>query len=139
MAEPGLHAAAPHHLPVFISGADGSDPMMIFTGVMLLGLVVAFGLIFLRIHTLPERLAHRTHKLQFEIVAVLGLLSLLTHVHLFWVIGLLLALIDIPDLTGPMRRMAGSAEKLAGLPPGDGDTLREPGETRPRAHDAREG
>ena len=92
---------------------------------MLLGIVLAFGLLFLRIHTLPERLAHRGHKLQFEIVAVLGLLALFTHIHLFWVVGLLLALIDIPDFTGPMRRMAGSAEKLAGLPPGAGDTLQD--------------
>jgi hypothetical protein len=85
-------------------------------------MVVAFGLVFLRIHTLPERMAHRGHKLQFEIVAVLGLLALFTHQHAFWVAGLLLALIDIPDFTGPMRRMAGSAEKIAGLPPGAGDT-----------------
>lgn len=126
MAEPGLNPEAPHHLPLFVAGADGSDPMLVVTGVLLLGLVLAFGLVFLRIHTLPERLAHRGNKLQFEIVAVLGLLALLTHVHLFWVIGLLLALIDIPDFTGPLRRVAGSAERLAGLPPGEGDTLPGP-------------
>jgi hypothetical protein len=40
--------------------------------------------------------------------------------HIFWVIGLLLALIDIPDFGQPLRRMAGSLEKLAGLPPGEG-------------------
>lgn len=118
-------APMPHHLPFFIPGPDGSDPLLTITGLMLLGIVLAFGLLFLRIHTLPERLAHRGHKLQFEIVAVLGLLALFTHIHLFWVVGLLLALIDIPDFTGPMRRMAGSAEKLAGLPPGAGDTLQD--------------
>jgi hypothetical protein len=72
---------------------------------------------------LPERMAHRTHKLQFEIVAVLGLLALFTHMHIFWVAGLLLALVDLPDFTGPLRRIAGSAEKAAGLPPGAGDTI----------------
>ena len=59
--------------------------------------------------------------MQFEIVAVLGLLALFTHVHLFWVIGLLLALIDIPDFTGPLHRTAAASGKLAGLPPGDCD------------------
>lgn len=54
-------------------------------------------------------------KLQFEVVAVLGLLSLFTHVHLFWVAGLLLALIDLPDFTTPLRRMAGALEKLSGI------------------------
>jgi len=47
-------------------------------------------------------------------VAVLGLISLFTHMHIFWIIGLLLALIDLPDLMSPLRRIADSVEKLAG-------------------------
>ena len=128
------HPAAPHHLPFYLPGPDGSDPVMVGAGVFLLGAVVAFGLLFLRLHTLPERMAHSEHKMQFEIVAVLGLLALFTHMHIFWVAGLLLALIDIPDFTGPIRRIAGSAELIAGLPPGTGDTIAGP----PVAHDAAE-
>ena len=52
-----------------------------------------------------------------EIVAVLGLLALFTHIHLFWVAGLLLALIEIPDVWNPLRRMAGALDKIAGIPP----------------------
>jgi hypothetical protein len=77
-------------------------------------------------------MAHRSKKLQFEVVAVLGLLALFTHMHIFWVIGLLLALIDLPDFTGPMRRIAGSAERIAGLPPGTGDAV----DDSPMAHGA---
>src|SRR5258705_10093685 len=62
-------------------------------------------------------MAHKSQKLQFEIVAVLGLLELFTHNHLFWVIGLLLAMIDLPDFSTPLRRIAGSVEKIAGVPP----------------------
>jgi hypothetical protein len=116
-----MHPAAPHHLPFFLPQPDGSDPVMMGTGIFLVGAVLTFGVVFLRLHTLPERLAHRGHKLQFQVVAVLGLLALFTHVHLFWVAGLLLALVDFPDFTGPMRRIAGSTERLAGLPPGAGD------------------
>ncbi len=108
-----LHPAAPHHLPSFIPGADGSDGLMLITAGILLVAVLSFGLLFLRLHTLPERMAHRTHKLQFEIVAVLGLLALLTHTHAFWVAGLLLALVDIPDFLGPVRRIADSSERIA--------------------------
>jgi hypothetical protein len=133
---PATHPAAPHHLPFFLPGADGSDPVLVGTGLFLLAAVLAFGLIFLRLHTLPERMAHRGQKLQFEIVAVLGLLALFTHMHIFWVAGLLLALIDIPDFTGPMRRIAGSTEKLAGLPPGAGDTTEGAPRPGPHAHDA---
>lgn len=112
-APTNIHPAAPHHLPAFIPGPDGNDGLMWLTGFMLLAAVLAFGLLFLRLHTLPERMAHRTHKLQFEIVAVLGLLALFTHVHAFWVAGLLLALIDIPDFLSPVRRIADASERMA--------------------------
>jgi hypothetical protein len=132
------HPAAPHHLPFFLPGPDGSDPVLIGTGVFLALAMVAFGLLFLRLHTLPERMAHRGHKLQFEIVAVLGLIALFTHMHIFWVAGLLLALIDLPDFTGPMRRIAGSTEKMAGLEPGKGDTVVDAEAIQPPGHSAEE-
>ena len=112
-----LNPAAPHHLPAFIPGPDGTDVWMTVMAVFLIGAVLGVGLLFLRLHTLPERIAHKSHKLQFEIVAVLGLLALFTHMHIFWVIGLLLALIDIPDFGGSLSRMARSLEKMAGTPP----------------------
>jgi hypothetical protein len=64
-------------------------------------------------------MAHKSQKLQFEFVAVLGLISLFTHMHVFWVAGLLLALIDIPDFGGPLRSIAGSVEKIADATPGE--------------------
>jgi hypothetical protein len=67
-------------------------------------------------------MAHKSQKLQFEIVAVLGLLALFTHNHLFWVIGLFLAMIDLPDFSSPLRRIAGSVEKMAGVPPEEDPT-----------------
>jgi len=115
-----LNPAAPHHLPSFITAPGETDVLMVVVGVFLLIAVLAVGLLFLRLHTLPERMAHKSHKLQFEIVAVLGLLALFTHMHIFWVAGLLLALIDIPDFGNPLRRMAGSLEKIAGMEPGEG-------------------
>jgi hypothetical protein len=60
---------------------------------------------------------------------VLGLLSLFTHNHLYWVIGLFLAMIDLPDFSTPLRRIAGSVEKMAGVPP-------EPDPTEPSVGDA---
>jgi hypothetical protein len=115
-----LHPAAPHHLPAFITAPGETDVLMTVVAVLLVVAVLAIGNLFLTVHTLPERIAHKSKKLQFEIVAVLGLLALFTHVHLFWVAGLLLALIDIPDFGGALGRMAGSLEKLAGIPPGKG-------------------
>src|SRR5215212_4692680 len=109
-----MHSAAGHDLPVFITPPGETDVWMVGMAIFLVVAVLAVGILFLRLHTLPERMAHKGHKLQFEIVAVLGLLALFTHMHIFWVAGLLLALIDLPDFGTPLHRMAGSLERLAG-------------------------
>src|SRR5437763_1976158 len=113
-----LHPAASHHLPWFVPGPDGSDGLMVFTGIFLLGAVLAFGVLFFRLHTLPEQIAHKGHKIQFEIVAVLGLISLFTHMHIFWIAGLLLAMVDLPDFGTPIRTIADSVERIADGAPG---------------------
>jgi hypothetical protein len=115
-----FHPAATHHLPAFITAPGGTDVLMVAVSIILVFSILLFGSLFFRLHTMPERMAHRGHKIQFEIVAVLGLLALFTHIHLFWVAGLLLALIDIPDFSGSLSRIAGSTEKLAGIGPGEG-------------------
>ncbi len=123
------HPAASHHLPWFLTAPGDSDILFTITTIIVLLVVFGLGTVFFRLHSLPERLGHK--KLQFEIVAVLGLLSLFTHVHLFWVAGLLLALIDLPDFQTPLRRIATSLDKLSGT---DNPAEAEPGPTGARAH-----
>src|SRR5690242_13398598 len=115
-----LHPKAAHHLPLFITQPGETDVLMVVLAVFLLFTVVMFGVFYFWLHSLPERLAHKSQKIQFEIVAVLGLISLFTHMHIFWIAGLLLALIDLPDFSSPLNRIAGSVEKIAG--PGDEKT-----------------
>jgi hypothetical protein len=112
-----LHPAAPHHLPSFITAPGETDILMVVVGLILLAAILFVGNVYLKIHSLPERMAHKSQKLQFEIVAVLCLLALFTHNHLFWVIALLLALVDLPDFSTPLRSIAGSVQKMAGIPP----------------------
>jgi hypothetical protein len=109
---PAQHPAASQHLPWFLTAPGDSDVLMIVTAVVLVATVFALGVVFFKLHSLPERLGHK--KLQFEIVAVLGLLSLFTHIHAFWVAGLLLALIDLPDFLTPLKRIASSLEAATG-------------------------
>jgi hypothetical protein len=59
-------------------------------------------------------MAHRTNKVQLQFVAVLALLALFTHNHVFWIAALLLALVELPDFSTPMTSMALSLEKLSG-------------------------
>ncbi len=115
-----LHPTATEHLPAFITAPGETDVLMVAMAIILVLAILVFGSLFFRLHTMPERMAHRSQKLQFEIVAVLGLLALFTHIHLFWVAGLLLAMIDIPDFGGSLSRIAGSTEKIAGFKPGEG-------------------
>jgi multisubunit Na+/H+ antiporter MnhF subunit len=112
-----LNPVATHHLPAFITAPGETDVLMVVTAIILVLSILAFGILFLRLHTLPERLAHKSQKIQFEIVAVLGLLALFTHIHAFWVAGLLLALVDFPDFGSFLGRIAGSVEKIAGVRP----------------------
>jgi len=114
------HPIATHHLPGFITSPGETDVLMVVMAFILLAAVLGFGILFLRLHSLPERMAHRTHKIQFEIVAVLCLIALFTHLHIFWIAALLLAMIDLPDFGTSLSRIAGAAEKVAGIPPGEG-------------------
>ena len=111
------HPAASHELPAFITGPGETDVLMVVMSLVLVLAVVMFGILFLRLHTLPERMAHKSKKMQLEIVAVLGLIALFTHMHIFWIAGLLLATIDLPDFGNSLGRIAASSEKMAGITP----------------------
>ena len=93
---------------------------MVVMAIILLLFVLMVGVLYFRLHALPERFAHK--KVQFEIVCVLALLAMFTHMHIFWIAGLLLALIDFPDFSGLFRRIAGSTEKIASKNPREGQS-----------------
>ena len=107
-----LHPMTPHHLPFYIAKPGETDVLMIVMGLFLILVILGVGNLYLHLHSLPERMAHKGQKLQFELVAVLGLISLFTHMHIFWIAGLLLALVDLPDFSTPLTRIAGSVEKI---------------------------
>jgi flagellar basal body-associated protein FliL len=113
MMSDALHPLAAHHLPLFITPPGETDVLMVVMIVFIIGIILVVGNLYLRLHSLPERMAHRAHKLQFEIVAVLALLALFTHNHLYWVAALLLALVRIPDFWTPLTTMAEAQEKIA--------------------------
>jgi hypothetical protein len=105
--------AKPEHVPFFITGPGQSDVLFGLVALVLIGAVLAAGVLFFWLHSLPERMVH--NRAQFDLVAVLALLSLFTHIHAFWVAALLLALIKFPnfsvtDVSGPLDRIASSLE-----------------------------
>jgi hypothetical protein len=80
----------------------------------LIATVISVGVIYLRLHALPEHMAHRTNKVQLQFVAVLALIALFTHNAVFWIAALLLALVELPNFSTPMNSIALSLEKLSG-------------------------
>lgn len=126
-----LHPEAVHHLPPFITPPGATDWWLVAMGIFLLAMVVGIGVFYLKLHALPEHMAHRGQKVQYEIVAVLALIALFTHNHAFWIVGLLLAMIPIPDFATPLASMARSLGRMAGgpvddVPPAD-DPDKRPG------------
>lgn len=110
-AEP--HAAAIEHLPIFITAPGQTDVLFNIMAVFLVVLLLLAGNFYLRLHALPEHMAHGTSKVQLQLVAVLSLIALFTHSHLYWILALLLAMVQLPDFSTPMDSMARSLEKLA--------------------------
>ncbi len=117
MTDSLLHPVAIHHLPPFVTAPGETDVLFVVMALFVLLAVIGIGLFYFKLHALPEHLAHRGQKIQFQLVAVLGLLALFTHNHAFWIAGLLLALVPLPDFTTPLGSMARSLERLAeGVP-----------------------
>jgi hypothetical protein len=110
-----LHpAASGHHLPSFITGPGEIDVLMVLSAIFLVVFVFFLGVLYFRLHALPDRFA--LNRAQYEVVCVLSLLALVTQKYLFWIAALVLALIKLPNFSkDPISRIAGSIEKAAGL------------------------
>ena len=132
---PVHNPAAPEHLPFYLPGADGSDPLLVITALILIAATLVIGVIYFRLHALPEQLGHR--KLQFEVCAVLALISLFTHEHIYWIIALILALVDLPDFTSPLTRIATALERRPSTLRG-ATTLEAPSTEKPETTPAKE-
>jgi hypothetical protein len=115
-----LNPAATDHLPFFITAPGQTDGLFNAMIVFLIVVVFGVGLIYLRLHALPEHLAHGASKVQLQLVGVLALLALFTHNHIFWIAALLLAMIKFPNFSAPLASMAQSLEKLADRAPAEG-------------------
>src|SRR4051812_44612792 len=113
MATDDINPAAPHHLPAFITAPGESDWLFNIMVVVVAVSILMIGIFYFRLHALPEHLAHRGQKIQYEFVAILELISLFTHNHAFWIAGLLLAFIPIPDFSTPLSGMANSLKRIA--------------------------
>ena len=108
-----MHALAPRELPVFIAGPDGSDALFTLSSVLVVMITVwAIGY-SLHLYSLPARRTGGLGKTRSQLVLLLTLIALLTGSNALWIIGLMLAVVGVPDLLAPLRSLADSAAVLA--------------------------
>ncbi len=115
--EEAVHSLAPHQLPVFLPGPDGSDFLFTAVVVVMIVVVIGFGVIYFSLHALPEKIAHGASSTQFQLIGVLALLAMFTHNNAFWIAALLLATVKLPDFTTPLNSISRSLEELKNREP----------------------
>ena len=126
-----LHPLAPHTLPSYLGGADGSDPLFTAIAVTVVVMVLGIGVVYLKIHAIPEQLAHKHGNTQSQLIMVLALLALFTHNNVFWVLALILALLKLPDFLTPINNISRSLAQIARRPV---ENSGEPDQDKARGH-----
>ena len=114
-----IHPLAPHSLPPFVGAADGSDTLFSVIIFIVILAVLGVGVFYLKLHAIPEQLAHKHGNTQSQLIMVLALLALFTHNNIFWVAALILALLKLPDFLTPINSISESLKKLT---PEEADT-----------------
>lgn len=108
-----IHPLAPHHLPGYFANADGSDSLFTLMVFFVVILILLLGVGYFTLHSLPEKMAHKSNAAQLQLISILCILALFTHNNLFWVAALLLAALRPPDFLTPLRSMASSLAHLS--------------------------
>ncbi len=100
------------HMPSYLAGA-ASDPLMVVAAVILVIAILTIGILYFKLHAIPEQIAHGKNHAQIQLIAILTLLALLTHNNLFWVLALVIAVVEVPDFITPLKSIATSLNTIA--------------------------
>jgi len=100
------------HIPGYLAGAD-SDPLMVVMAILLVIIILVAGVLYFKLHAVPEHIAHGKSHTQIQLITVLTILALFTHNNIFWVAALVLAVVELPDFLSPLKSIAKSLETIA--------------------------
>lgn len=85
-------------LPFFVVAPGGTDFLMLVIGIFLVLVLLGLGALYFTVQAIPDRMASGSHKIQMQMVGILGVISLFTMNNAFWVAGILLAAIPFHEL-----------------------------------------
>lgn len=100
------------YIPSYLAG-ENSDPLMTVVAVFLIISILSIGVLYFKLHAIPEQIAHGKNHTQMQLIAVLTLLALFTHNNIFWVAALVMAVVEMPDFLAPLKSIAQSLEKIS--------------------------
>jgi len=100
------------HIPGYLAGAN-SDPLMVVMAVILVAIILIAGVLYFKLHAIPEHIAHGKNHTQIQLIAVLTILALFTHNNIFWIAALVLAVVELPDFLAPLKSIAKSLEIIS--------------------------
>ncbi len=100
------------HIPGYLAGAD-SDPLMITMAIILVIAILVAGVLYFKLHAMPEHIAHGKNHSQMQLIAILTILALFTHNNIFWFAALVLAVVELPDFLTPLKSIAKSLKTIA--------------------------
>lgn len=100
------------HMPSYVAVPGETDVLYVIVIVFVIGMVLALGIFYFKLHALPERMAHEGGHTHMQLVAILAIIALFTHNNIFWIAALLLAAIELPQYE---RHFVSMSESLAAI------------------------
>ncbi len=61
-----IHPLASHDLPSFITAPGETDVLLAVTAAILIFAVIAVGVLYFNLHSLPERMSHKTNRFRLK-------------------------------------------------------------------------
>ena len=113
MAANTPHSLATEHVPMFVSGPGETDVFFIVVVIIAIMAILLVGVLYLTLHALPEKMAHKINHSQLLLIGVMSLVALFMHNNYFFIAALLLAAVRLPDWTTSFKSIAKSLEEQA--------------------------
>ncbi|NOD36328.1 MULTISPECIES: hypothetical protein [unclassified Ruegeria] len=85
-------------LPFWVTTPGETDGFLIVVGILLVVVLLGFGALYFTVQAIPDRMAAGAHKVQMQLVGVLGLISLFTLNNAFWIAAILIAAVPLHEI-----------------------------------------
>ena len=85
-------------LPFWVTPPGDTDGFLVVVGCFLILILLGFGALYFTIQAIPDRMAAGAHKVQMQVVGVLGLISLFTLNNTFWIAAILIAAVPLHEV-----------------------------------------